>query len=195
MTSDYGYDLVLYTYDEEGYAEEGAIYLQLKASEKLAAFGDNFVFDIDLRDYTRWTREPMPVILILFEASKRRAYWIYVQRYFAETPSREPRKSAKTVRIRVPKRQVVNRLAIKTMRTYKQGVWNNLKESLTMPKAVFTYRMLDERLHALPASPIVPRKGRQEFTGINRRGQASSCRMSRSMKECYPITTPWRDTC
>ena len=130
LASDYGYDLVLYTYDDEGYAEEGSVYLQLKASERLIASGDNFVFDMDLRDYTRWTREPMPVILILFDASRRRAYWVYVQRYFAEGPSRKPRQGAKTVRVRVPKRQVVSRRAIKTMRAYKQSVLEQLQGAI-----------------------------------------------------------------
>jgi hypothetical protein len=122
LVNDYGYDLVLYTYDKEGYAEEGSIYLQLKASEKLIESGDNFVFDLDLRDLARWIREPMPVILILFDAFKRRAHWVYVQRYFAESSSRKPKQVAKTIRVRVPKRQVVSRKAIKTMRAFKQGV-------------------------------------------------------------------------
>lgn len=130
VASDYGYDLVLYTYDEQGYAEEGAIYLQLKASEKLRASGNNVVFDMDLRDYTRWTREPMPVILVLFDASKRRAYWVYIQRYFEETPSRKPGRVAKTVRVRVPKRQIVSRTAIKRMRAYKQRVLEQLEGAI-----------------------------------------------------------------
>lgn len=122
LANDYGYDLVLYTYDEEGYAEEGAVYLQLKVSENLKASADNFVFAMDLRDYRRWTRELMPVILILFDATMRRAYWLYVQRYFQVDPSRKPRQGARTVRVRVPKRQAVSRTAIKTMRAYKQRV-------------------------------------------------------------------------
>lgn len=30
---DYGYDLAMYTYDEQGHLEPGAIYIQVKASE------------------------------------------------------------------------------------------------------------------------------------------------------------------
>src|SRR5947209_15368190 len=75
--SDYGYDLVLFTYDTAGYAEEGSVYIQLKAAEKLTRSGAEFAFDVDLRDYTLWTAEPMPVILILFDAFRRRAYWVY----------------------------------------------------------------------------------------------------------------------
>lgn len=127
LGSDYGYDLVLFTYDSAGYAEEGSIYIQLKASETLTRSGDGFVFDLDIRDYALWTREPMPVILILFDASRRRAYWLYVQRYFAEDTSRQPRPKARTVRVRIPQRQVVSRMAIRKMRKYKQEVLDQLE--------------------------------------------------------------------
>ncbi len=128
--SDYGYDLTMYTYDEEGYAEEGSVYLQLKASEKITPLGDDFVFDVDLRDYALWTAEPMPVILILFDASRRRAYWVYVQRYFAQKASRQPRMSAKTVRVRVPKRQAVTHAAIRMLRSYRRRVLEQLEGAI-----------------------------------------------------------------
>ena len=35
LGSDYGYDLMAWTFDEQGYAEPGAIYFQVKASELL----------------------------------------------------------------------------------------------------------------------------------------------------------------
>lgn len=130
LANDYGYDLVLYTYDEEGYVEEGAVYLQLKASENLRVSGDDFVFDMDLRDYRRWMREPMPVILVLFDASKRRAYWLYIQRCFGEDPLRKPRQGARTIRVRVPKRQAVSRTAIRTGREFKQRILEQLKGTI-----------------------------------------------------------------
>ena len=116
LEKDYGYDLLLFTFDEQGYAEPGLVSLQLKATENLPAVGGNYVFDLDIRDYNRWTRETWPVILILFDASRRRAFWLHVQRYFRENVARRPKKSAKKVRVRVPKRQVVNRRAIAKMR-------------------------------------------------------------------------------
>ncbi len=39
LTPDYGYDLVLFTYDEQGYIEPGSAYIQLKAAETLQAVG------------------------------------------------------------------------------------------------------------------------------------------------------------
>jgi hypothetical protein len=119
LSSDNSYDLLLRTFDEEGYPESGLVYLQLKAAESLRAVGSHHVFDIDLRDYNLWRREEMPVILILFDATRRKAYWLAVQRYFQEEPVRQPRKGGKSVRVRVPRRQIVNRRAIRRLRELK----------------------------------------------------------------------------
>ena len=35
LGSDYGYDLLVSTFDEQGYAESGSIYFQFKAMERL----------------------------------------------------------------------------------------------------------------------------------------------------------------
>src|SRR5438067_10705812 len=82
LGSDYGYDLVLFTYDEEGYIEPDSVYIQLKAAETLQVVGSGYVFDLDIRDYNLWMLDTAPVILILFEASRRRASWLAVQPYF-----------------------------------------------------------------------------------------------------------------
>ena len=104
LAPDYGYDLILFTYDEEGYAEPGVAFLQLKASETLTPSKAHFVFDLDIRDYNLWMAEAAPVFLVLFDAARRRAYWLYVQQYFENDGSRQPRKGAKKVRVEVPGR-------------------------------------------------------------------------------------------
>lgn len=106
-------------YDKEGYLEPGSTYIQVKAAETLRAVDADYVFDLDIRDYNLWTREKVPVILILFDASRRRASWLHVQGFFASVVGRQPRKGAKTVRARVPIRQVVNRRAVATWRELK----------------------------------------------------------------------------
>jgi hypothetical protein len=121
IVSDYGYDLVMNTFDEEGYAEPGLVYFQFKAMEALDARGSDYVYDLDIRDYNLWVREVMPVIVILFDASRRRAYWVAVRQYFDNDLSRLPKKGAKTVRIRVPKRQAVNGRAIESMRVLRSA--------------------------------------------------------------------------
>jgi hypothetical protein len=119
IEKDYGYDLILFTYDEQGFAEPGLVWIQLKAAETLQTAGSDYVFDLDVRDYNLWMLEEMPVILILFDASLRRAFWSDIQSYFQEDASRQPKKGAKTVRVRIPKRQAVTRRVIAKMRKLK----------------------------------------------------------------------------
>lgn len=120
LTSDYGYDLLVQTFDEHGYVEPGLIYFQLKAMEKLEESVADFVFDLDVRDFNLWTVERYPVILVLFEAASKRAVWLPIQRYFTEDNTRLPKQGAKTVRVRVPKRQSLNRRAITKIRNLKR---------------------------------------------------------------------------
>jgi hypothetical protein len=122
LGSDYGYDLMMWTFDEQGYPEPGAVYFQLKASETLDESATHYLFDLDIRDYHLWVREELPVCLVLFDATRRRAYWLAVQQYFKADLARQPKKGAKSVRIRVPKRQVVNRRAITKMRELKRAM-------------------------------------------------------------------------
>src|SRR5262249_47645326 len=112
VEKDYGYDLLLFTYDELGYAEPGLVRLQVKAAETWEVVGDDCLFDLDVRDYNLWMNEGTPVILILFDDSRRRSCWLSVRAYFSEDVARRPKKGAKTVRVRVPMEQVVNRRAV-----------------------------------------------------------------------------------
>src|SRR5262245_7924751 len=92
LTQDYGYDLILFTYDDQGYAEPGMAFLQLKAAETLTRSGAHYVFDLDIRDYNLWMLGDTPVLLVLFDATRRRAYWLHVQPYFRNEASRQPKK-------------------------------------------------------------------------------------------------------
>jgi hypothetical protein len=128
MESDYGYDLAMTTFDGDGYAEPGLIYIQLKSAESLIEAGSEYVFDLDVRDYSLWLAEPMPVVLVLFDASRRRAFWLHVQSYFSRNRSRKPTEAARTVRVRVPKSQAISRRAIAAIRAAKQQVLHRLSE-------------------------------------------------------------------
>jgi Domain of unknown function (DUF4365) len=125
VAHDYGYDRIVFTFDERGFLEPDRVYLQFKASETLreGPSGNDFVFDLDVADYNLWTAESNPVFLILYDASRRRAWWLDVQRFFRENPSRQPRPGRKTVRVYVPKPQVINAKAIAHMRARKQELF------------------------------------------------------------------------
>ena len=119
LDQDYGYDLVIITYDTHSYIEAGALFVQLKAAERLQRVKADYVFDLDIRDYNLWTLNRVPVILILYDASQNQAFWLPIQRYFHEDAARRPKKGAKTVRVRIPNTHRVDRGAISQMRELK----------------------------------------------------------------------------
>jgi hypothetical protein len=127
LGSDYGYDLMMWTFDEDGYAEPSIVYFQLKAMERFKLHEAECVFDLDIRDYNLWTREEVPVILVLYDAGKRKAVWLPIQRYFSSPTSPRPRKDAKTVRVRIPQTSVFGRRAVSAIREIKRQMLDRPK--------------------------------------------------------------------
>jgi hypothetical protein len=101
---DYGYDLVAKTYDEKGYREDGDIRTQVKATDRLHALtrGNFILCRIKIIHYILWINARLPVFLVQYDAQEKKAYWLYVQAYFAEDPSRRPKGGAKTITVRIP---------------------------------------------------------------------------------------------
>jgi Domain of unknown function (DUF4365) len=116
---DYGYDLVMATFDNRGYVEPGRVYFQIKASETLNTTGGSYVYDVDIRDYNLWLNEQVPVILVLYDALRGKAYWQGIQRYFILEGTPKPQKGAKWVRVAIPERQAMGRDAIAELRRRK----------------------------------------------------------------------------
>jgi hypothetical protein len=52
--------------------------------------------------YAYWTAEGYPVFLIVYDAIDRKAYWLYIQKYFRYDRSRGPKAKATTVTVRIP---------------------------------------------------------------------------------------------
>jgi hypothetical protein len=127
--SDYGYDLLLTTFDAEGYVEHGAVHLQLKATDNLARYElspEALSISIDVRDWNLWKSDPEPVFLILYDAPRRRAYWLYLQAYFNSQPP--PKPGAKTLTIHLPRRNVLRRSTMSLMRDKKAAVFKQTVE-------------------------------------------------------------------
>src|SRR5437763_10649397 len=61
-TADYGYDLIMETYDEAGFPEPDLVFLQLKATDHLGRFEreDSLFLQLDMRDCDRWTKTEIP---------------------------------------------------------------------------------------------------------------------------------------
>src|SRR5438552_3324887 len=124
VPADYGYYLIIQTFDEHGYAEEGFVYLQLKATDTVARYErtDGFGFPVEVRHCNLWRRERMPVFFILYDAPGGRAYWVHTQAYFASRPS--PKQRAQSLTIRLPKKNVLEGSTIEMMRQTKANTLN-----------------------------------------------------------------------
>jgi hypothetical protein len=111
---DYGIDLVITTYDQLGNVENGEILVQLKATDhlKLVSRGQMVACRIERADLRTWLHEPMPVILVVYDAASDSAYWLYVQQHFQQRPRFNPQRGAANVRVRIDKTNGVNAAAM-----------------------------------------------------------------------------------
>jgi len=129
---DYGYDLIVFTFDDMGCVENGQIYIQLKACDSLpeSPLCGLYSFRINIKDYSLWRYDPVPVFLVLFDAKRHRGYYQYFQAYFEADKRREPRKTAKSTTIKIPNKNRVNLRAISYMREAKQRVLSQLDRTI-----------------------------------------------------------------
>jgi Domain of unknown function (DUF4365) len=126
---DYGYDLQIFTYDENGEIENGQIYVQLKATNSLIKLVDNetVTFKLTRSDLELWLNEPMPCILIIYDVQANEAYWLYLQAYFENLEKFDLRQVRDSMVVRVPKKNIINQEAIKKFATFKNDVIKQLR--------------------------------------------------------------------
>jgi hypothetical protein len=130
MTHDYGIDLELFTFNKKGEIEEGKILLQLKASDRLRLRPrqETFTFRIERRDLVLWLAEPMPVIVIVYDARKDVSYWFYVQSHFREREEFSLFRAGKTVTVPVATANVVGPAAIRKFARFRNRVLEQMRE-------------------------------------------------------------------
>lgn len=121
---DYGIDMNLYTYNEEGEIGNGVVLLQLKATDNPDYTGDKKCvrFPIKKSDLKHWLREIYPVILVVYDAQIRKAYWVYVQNYFEQISGFNLDTIGKTYTVKITTKQIVNKRAIHRFAYFKQCV-------------------------------------------------------------------------
>ena len=119
-SEDYGIDLYANTFDGDGYPEAGSIPLQLKASDRLRYSTDRsyISYSVEVKHYEYWMKQTMPVFLVLYDAKDRRAYWLYVQTYFARRKV-PVMASGATITVRVPTANELTESAVDYMQDRK----------------------------------------------------------------------------
>lgn len=121
---DYGVDLVLLTYTDQGVEESGEILLQVKSTESAStvAKGRFVSVRIERAHLRAWLAEPMPVILVVYDVSRDRAYWLYVQGAFSGGRRFKAATGSKRVSMRIPATQVLDPNAIARFRDFKAAI-------------------------------------------------------------------------
>ena len=124
VRADYGYDLLLTTYDANGEAESGEIHLQLKATDKLVTLndGETISWKVQLSDLAKWLDDALPMILIVYDAPADKAYWLYVQRYFQRQPGFNIFAAGKSVNVHVSKQDVLDSAAVGLLARFRDLV-------------------------------------------------------------------------
>jgi hypothetical protein len=107
-------DQVVYTYNARGEPEEGTIYLQVKARERLKRVlrGRAIAFRLDRSDLQTWLAEPMPVVLCVHDTTLETTYWLYLQHYFENLPGFNLIRAGKTVTVYLPTKQKLDVAAV-----------------------------------------------------------------------------------
>jgi hypothetical protein len=127
--ADYGYDGTVFTFDDAGQIENGTIFVQLKATDAIWRHKrvNGFSFSISAKDLAPWTEEPYPVYLILFDAKAEKAYWLYIQEYFARHGITSSSVTGKTLSVVIDPSHVFDSGTPGVWRAHKDEVLRQLK--------------------------------------------------------------------
>jgi hypothetical protein len=117
---DYGYDLTLITYNAAGEVEPGAVFVQVKATDSLPRLADGKTISwvVSRRDLKLWLDEFYPVILVVYDGEKDRAYWLHIQPYVASRNTASLFADRETISVHIPVR---NRLAPRAVQAIARG--------------------------------------------------------------------------
>ena len=132
MIKDYGIDLLLSTYNEDGEIENETIKLQLKATDNLNVLqdGQTIAFSVERADLEFWLNEFMPFIFVVYDAQADAAYWVYLQAYFQSLSDFDLRIVGETVTIHMNKANIVNADAVRQFVQFKVDVLRQLPKEI-----------------------------------------------------------------
>jgi hypothetical protein len=130
IVRDYGIDLEVTTFTRKGEIEEGKVLVQLKASDRLRLQPgqETFSFRIERSDLILWLAQPMPMILIVYDARKTAAYWLYIQSYFRKRSGFNLFAAGKTITVQFSTANIVNPAAMRKFARFRDRVLEQINE-------------------------------------------------------------------
>ncbi len=122
--SDYGLDVFVTTFDDDGYIENDSFKIQVKAPKELPllADGQSISVSVDARDLNYWLSEISPVVLCVYGTESETAYWVHVKGYFERQDGFSLKNLGKQATIHLSVSDVLDPAAIKLIRGIKNTV-------------------------------------------------------------------------
>lgn len=127
VRQDYGYDVSLFTFDAIGQYENGNMFVQLKATDRIkrnSKTGD-ISFSIAKKDIVTWENESFPVYLVVFDASSEKAYALYLQQYLQKNNLSSATMARNSLVVRLPP-SPIDTATIRQWRDDKNKVLNSI---------------------------------------------------------------------
>ena len=124
MHSDYGYDLVMSTFNAMGEIEEGIVFFQVKATDDLPLLADGRIvsWGVNRRDLLLWLNEAYPVVLVVYDGRRNRAFWLHVQADFADHRSADLFLAGETIHVHLPLTNRLNRRSVQRIIRRKNAI-------------------------------------------------------------------------
>jgi hypothetical protein len=118
---DYGFDLRMTTFNRRGEIENGDVRFQIKATDsiKILSGRETIAVRLEWRDMIYWLNEPLPVILVIYDAKTDRAWWLDLHKALRD----EGRHASIAVRltVRIPMTNVLNAEAVGRFRILRDA--------------------------------------------------------------------------
>ena len=114
--NDYGYDGLVYTFNEFGEINPFNFHIQLKSTDVIREWAKKKTvsFDLSKRDLELWLLSTTKLLVVLYDAQQEIAYFIDLQAYFREN-SVQLNKIRKYFRVNIPLANLFNAQNIKQL--------------------------------------------------------------------------------
>jgi len=112
---DYGVDMTMESYNADGEVENGTILMQIKATDRIVVVKKKAIaVRLDWRDLLFWLNESLVGILVIYDGSEDRAWWLHLQEALRAMIFRIDRAPPETVTLHVPLSNVLDEAAIRS---------------------------------------------------------------------------------
>jgi Domain of unknown function (DUF4365) len=134
IEKDYGLDLMMLTYNDQGEIENGHVFFQVKATDSVMVLQDGVTLScrVEVADIKWWQDELAPVILVVYDGQEDQAFWLYVQQYLDEkrVSAEDLAREQDWVTLRLSVKNRLDSNAVERFRQFRQRALDQVKGTL-----------------------------------------------------------------